>query len=198
MVDGGIPKTGVIVLIVRDSTLEDFSFVATHLRPMDAREVRYTSGIDPADALISHFNACVAGCASNNIASVKTAFAGDEPILVFGVNPSNSLGVGYCWMVGTPALKTHALDMMRVAKGHIRTMLTRYPILTNAVWSKNTVHINWLRHMGFMFLRPIYNHVGSGETFLQFMMHDIPMNMTRQRKRPSGAATEEASSCATR
>lgn len=168
------------MLTVRDSALDDFQFVARRLRRADRLELRYASGgREPTEVLESYFKVARLSQAAPDSVFLKTAFAGDEPVALFGANPALSLGVAYCWMVGTGSLRSFPLDIARGAKGHIDAMLSVHPILTNIVWDKNTLHVNWLHRTGFVFLRPLYNYNGSGQTFLQFMKHGVPMDMAR-------------------
>jgi hypothetical protein len=41
------------------------------------------------------------------------------------------------------------------------------------VWAGNTLHINWLRRLGFMFRPQPIRHPATGESFLVFEMSHV-------------------------
>lgn len=117
------------------------------LRTADINELRASSGLkDPVEALRSSL--------AYSTDWIEVCYDGEtgEFISLFGLGGSGDLGVP--WMVGSPRMLQHRQLLMRYSKKVIAEMLEVYPRLCNLVDSRNTVHINWLKHMGFTFTHP--------------------------------------------
>ncbi len=81
-----------------------------------------------------------------------------EIITLFGLGSFRSGAVKPClhsvgipWMVASPNLYKHKKLFMRYSKKIIKEMLDQFPLIANYVDSRNTLHIRWLKHMGFKF-----------------------------------------------
>lgn len=93
---------------------------------------------------------------------VRTIERGGIPVAIFGLAP---LPAGACpWMLGTDDL-ARCTGLLRECRVIVNDWAYRHTYLTNAVWSKNHVHIKWLRWMGFTFDG---EDTRNGETFLHF------------------------------
>jgi hypothetical protein len=73
-------------------------------------------------------------------------------------------GGGGPWMLGADDLK-RCKSLLRVCRALLDEWLLRYGWLANAAWSKNTVHIEWIRWLGFRFEG---EDTRNGEVFLHF------------------------------
>jgi hypothetical protein len=74
-------------------------------------------------------------------------------ICIYGVgHVPDSPEVGIPWMVATPLLPSYGKSLMREGMKWIVRIHKRYPILANMADARNTVHIAWLRRMGFTLL----------------------------------------------
>ena len=71
---------------------------------------------------------------------------------------------GAPWMLGTDDLK-RCRSLLRDCREYLDGYAKQYRYLTNAVWSGNTVHIEWIKWLGFTFEG---SDVRNGQTFLQF------------------------------
>lgn len=132
--------------LVRPSRPEDVDFLAQRLRPADVEEV-LAAGSNPLDALSSGLDYPGAVCLTG------LSPATGEPILMFGAAPSSVSIVGFVWLLGTPEIERHRVRFMREAARWVEALNDEWPVLTNAVYEKNTVHIHWLRRLGFQLVR---------------------------------------------
>lgn len=81
-------------------------------------------------------------------------------------------GVGRIWLLATDELvndKQNALQFLRQAKPRLAEMLQRYEVLFNYADARNTVHVKWLRWMGFTFIAKHPNYGDEGRLFLEFV-----------------------------
>lgn len=77
---------------------------------------------------------------------------------------------GIPWLLGTDLVPRHRRVLARYARDYIPLMLQVYPRLVNHVHARNTVAVQWLRHIGFT-LREPHIHQPTGEPFHVFEMH---------------------------
>lgn len=73
-----------------------------------------------------------------------------QPIAMFGVSGTKG-SIGVPWMLGTDKIQDIRKSFLRECRDYVEEMHRNYPMLTNFVWSKNTVHIAWLKWLGFQF-----------------------------------------------
>lgn len=85
-------------------------------------------------------------------------------VAIFGVVDAGK-GVGVPWMLGTDDIQRCRKSLLRGCREVVDGYSKDFPYLTNAVWSKNVVHINWIRWLGFTFEG---SDIRNGETFLHF------------------------------
>lgn len=113
------------------------------LRRADIRELKASTGMGTWDALkysVQH---------SNEWTEIAYDSDTGEVLSVFGL--ASYQGAGIPWMVGSPSMLKHKNLLMRYSKKVIAEMLEIFPVIANYVDSRNTVHIRWLKHMGFKF-----------------------------------------------
>ena len=111
-------------------------------------------------------NAEVAACGStpekalsDGIRMSDTCYTGlyrDKYVCMFGVVPlwdpaECSVGVGAIWLLGTNQLQDNPRSFIKVSPGWIRMFHRRWAVLTNMVDVRNSLHLDWLDHMGFVY-----------------------------------------------
>lgn len=135
------------MLTERKATMEDALYLSQNLREADARELEIVSGPDIKGSLeqfIRESRECYVAVTED-----------DLPKFVFGTTPSGISGLGYIWMVGTPEIEDHWIQIIRETRPWLKRISGDYKVLGNAVWKHNEVHIRWLRWAGFVFLREV-------------------------------------------
>lgn len=141
---------------VRPSVVEDIPYLAENIREADQLEIWHLARILPIEAFTDGFESSDAPL---------TVVWGDKPVAMFGV--TGVKGIGVPWMLATDDLVKIRKSFLRECKRYLDEMHKVYPYLTNQVWAKNTVHIQWLKWMGFTFETP-YFYGPDNELFIEF------------------------------
>lgn len=139
--------------------MDDALKIAPLLREKDHREIEAASGNTPEVSLAQAFAA-----PGERIIAETT---GGEPILLAGVAPTHPK-VAAIWMLGTPLLEHYALPQIREGRRMIEKWHRTYPLLWNAAWQDNDLHVRWLKLLGFNFIRRFAHR---GHTFVEFARH---------------------------
>ncbi len=129
-------------MTVRESVLHDCYEIAENIREADRREILAMSGAEPLEAMVSSFM-----CSDEP----RTILAGDTPVAMFGagfVEP----GVGMGWLMGTDGIHDIPMQFLRETKYELEQLHDTYEMLFNYVDERNTVHVKWLRWLGFKFI----------------------------------------------
>ena len=126
-------------LYVRTAELEDCSWVAEHIREADLQEILAYSGSTPKDALVAGFH-------HSDIPF--TVVVGGEPAAIFGASPVEQ-GVGAVWLLGTDGILKNTTRFLRESRFWLDQCARPYDILFNYVDARNTVHIKWIKWLGF-------------------------------------------------
>lgn len=121
--------------------------VAPRLRPADLEEIA-AAGSDPVSALSS-------GLDSGGVCLTGLSPETGEPALMFGVAQSPVGIVGHIWLLGTPVIEKHPTVFLRESRKWLEAFHSEWPVLTNAVYAKNTLHTRWLEWLGFTLVRPV-------------------------------------------
>jgi hypothetical protein len=123
----------------------DAEKLAPLLRAADLQEIAAATVLSPLDCLRAGAEISVPAC---TIIGNEYDVAG-----IFGVNPQ-PFG-GRVWMFGSDELTRNPLkrQFLKECKQYLAGMERMYPCLFNHVDERNTVHIKWLRWMGFTFIR---------------------------------------------
>lgn len=132
------------------------------MREEDVAEVRAQSGATPGQALL------LAYLRSELCMSMISRHG--NVIGMWGVVPEGDK-VGRIWMLGTQAMLDDSQDrrtFLRQSKDMLRELHHRFALLFNEVDARNTVHIRWLRWMGFTFVRYRPNYGAEGRAFYEF------------------------------
>jgi hypothetical protein len=112
------------------------------LRDEDRQELLSASGLDPAIALTL--------CLTASEVAWAALDPQGRPIVLFGAS-SPSPGLGSPWMVASRHIAAQAAAVARDTRPITEALNDRYPVLTNAVDSRNRLHIRWLQWAGFAF-----------------------------------------------
>ncbi|MGV2169641.1 hypothetical protein ACQZ40_25060 [Agrobacterium sp. 16-172Ci] len=148
------------MLETRHSRPEDVTYLAPRLRPEDLREL-LAAGSPSAEQALEDGLKLSRQC-------ISVVDEEDNAVAMFGVCPSNEPELGYIWLLGSDEIKTNKTRFLRRSKLWVETFHEEFPVLANSVDQRNTVHLLWLRWLGFKFLRTV-NSLGPGkEPFYEF------------------------------
>jgi hypothetical protein len=128
----------------RNSLSTDPTKLAPKIRPEDIAEIAASSGSTPLQALEM-------GLTFSD--DPKTITLDDEPVAMFGVCRSATPGIGWCWMLCSDEIEKHQVQFLRRGRELIREVNADYDLIGNFVDARNTVHIRWLRWLGFTFIK---------------------------------------------
>lgn len=90
------------------------------------------------------------------------------PTLMFGVVPYSDV-VGIIWLVGTNDIVKVKIPFLRNCKIWLDAFSELYPVLFNLVSKENDLHINWLKWMGFKFLKEHKEYGLNRQPFIEFI-----------------------------
>lgn len=125
---------------VRPATAEDCAELAVTMRQADLTELALGGCRSPYDALMRGLV-----CSDDPMTIVGTE---GEVVAIFGVVPL-APSTGSPWMLASDSLEDIKRPFIRECRPHLMAMHKRFPLLVNQVWEGNTVHIRWLRWLGF-------------------------------------------------
>lgn len=141
----------------RLAQLEDAKSLAPRLRVADWIELD-AAGHEPERTLSE-------ACAHGAYAIVLN----DQVEGMFGCVPceDDPEHIGYPWLLGSDAMGKNPIriQFLRESKVWLEAMHERYPVLVNAVWEENTLHLRWLEWLGFDTSTKIENYNGSRKIF---------------------------------
>ena len=145
---------------VRKSTQEDVDYLVDNLRPEDAQEVQASHG-STREALQMGFDD------SDECWTIIVTDT-EEIAGIYGVSRYDEM-TGIPWLLTTPAITKVWRPFLRGSRKWVKEINNRYPLLTNAVDADYTLAINWLRFVGFTFIKK-YDTWGVGnKPFLEFV-----------------------------
>lgn len=151
-------------LAIRPALYRDAHIVGPRLRTADLREIRASIGRQGIDGLIwSLWHSDLAW----------TMDWEGLPIMVFGASEiaGANEGTGSIWMMSTPDVEDPKVrwPFLRNCRGIVNFIQEEFfPVLTNVVDCRNTLHIRWLQWMGFEFLREIPEYGHENRPYLHF------------------------------
>jgi scaffold protein Gp13 len=131
------------------------------LRKADYQEIRATTFMCVLDALEQGVEKSAPMCSIiGNTGCVEG---------LFGIQPEGIFG--RVWMVGSDELTKNPLrrQFIRECKTYLDVLSRGYGAIGNVIDERNTVHVRWLRWMGFTFLRRIDNYGVESRPFLEFI-----------------------------
>lgn len=148
-------------IFIRLSEPEDAAVMAPNLREADRNEIAARTAQEPLQALtesMSLSSTCLTG-----------TYLG-EPFAICGVCPVIE-GVGAIWLLGTDAVMNPKVSrqFLRFSKLYVDQFQHMYPLLFNYIDARNTVHIKWLKWLGFQFIN-LHQKFGVGKLpFYEFV-----------------------------
>jgi hypothetical protein len=109
---------------------------------------------------------------------------------MFGVVPHGDFG--QIWMVGADTLTRPPLSrqFIRECRTHLSVMERPFLAVGNKIDERNTLHIRWLRWLGFSFVNRIPSYGVEGRPFLEFIK--LCNDTERMGYRPNRAVSEGA------
>jgi hypothetical protein len=117
--------------------------VAEHMRHEDIQETEAATGRAPHESLLLSLS--LPG-------EVYVAYLGEEglsrsrrPFAAFGCSD------GRVWLLCTDEVYQARVSTFREAKRHIRVWLEQYGVLYNFADCRNTLHLSWIKALGFTF-----------------------------------------------
>lgn len=139
----------------------DAECLAPILRDADQDELRAGTGMAPLAALqagADHSQICC------TIIDNSWHVAG-----MFGIVDEGDFG--RIWMLGSDALTRPPLSIqfLRECRKHVYQMERPYRIIGNEIDQRNTLHVRWLKWLGFTFLPPIHDYGPERRTFIPFV-----------------------------
>jgi len=134
-------------LRVRPSSKKDSLPLFRSLRPEDLRELSVGC---PTEAQCLH--SIRAGIQRSD--PCYTVHVAGRPVAVFGAIPGVVRGepVGICWLLGSNDLVnplSNRTRFIRESEKWLNTLHEHYPTLWNLIDSRNSVHLRWVRWLGF-------------------------------------------------
>lgn len=116
------------------------------LRPADRAEVHASVGLPPELVL------------PDMVGPGREAwamFTSDHEIAgLFGVDPVfNHPHIGVIWLLGSDQLQAHSVEFLRKSREWVDIYNQRYTLLLNRADARNTLHLRWLRWLGFTLIR---------------------------------------------
>ena len=150
------------VAILRRAHPGDAADLAPRLRRADLAEIAAGGMGTPLEALLL-------GVRSGTCYAIVDPQLGTQVYGMFGVVPlPGNPEVGLVWLLGSDELTRISYHFLRNSREWLARLSAPYKLLCNCIDSRNTVHIRWLRWLGFTFLNPQPRGV-HGETFIEFL-----------------------------
>lgn len=146
--------------LVRKAKTGDGIEIASDLRKADLVDIRAFSNDDPAKVLeesIANLNEFTYVIEQKGVA-----------IAIFGIVPHSNLSA-VIWMIGTNKLVKVKIPFLRNCKFWVEAFSELYPVLFNAVSKANTLHISWLKWLGFKFTTEHKEFGLNKEPFIEFI-----------------------------
>lgn len=152
--------------VVRDSyptesVPSDVPYVAQRLRQADLDEIKALGQPDPLLALEESYFGSKPKC--------YTAIGKGVPVAMFGIVPfQDNERWGSIWLLGTDDVTDVVpITFLKWTKKFLPTLMEPYDMVCNIVDKRNTVHIKWIKWLGFSFIREL-QHGPEGRTFYEF------------------------------
>lgn len=147
---------------IRIADLGDAEDLALCLRQDDLAELKAASAFPTTLEALKH---CVM---TSDCCYVARETEGDKIICLFGFN-KHSEHYGSIWLLGSELLRKHRKEFIKSCKVWLGIFHNVTPAIGNAVYSKNTLHIAWLKKLGFRFIAKHENAGKQKETFYEFV-----------------------------
>lgn len=139
----------------------DAECLAPKLRDADNDELRAGTGLSPLAALQAGADHSMICC---TIIDNTYHVAG-----MFGIVHEGDFG--RIWMLGSDALARPPLSIqfLRECKRHVALMEKPFKIIGNEIDQRNTLHVRWLKWLGFSFVERLDDYGPEHRTFYSFV-----------------------------
>ena len=143
------------------TTVEDIDYLSPRLRQADKDECFAATGKPVRDALYTGY---LAGDITLTLRTSTGLRVG-----VCGVVPSPTMDAGVVWMTATDDIYQHQMTFLRRSKAALDYLAEDYFLLYNYVDARNTLHIRWLKWMGFTFINKHTDYGAEKRLFYEFL-----------------------------
>jgi hypothetical protein len=146
---------------IRKTDLKDALWLAPRLRTEDLIELRsFCPNVPPVAALIDGIK----------LSDPCWTILGEDnkPIAIFGVAPLDT-NLGSVWLLGSGRIKDIQREFLRHSRFWIEELHSKYDVLTNYIYAENTVHLKWLKWLGFTIIRRVENFGSLSLPFYEFI-----------------------------
>ena len=147
--------------LLTPTTVEDVDYIAPKLRQADRNECLAATGKAPLSVL---YTSLMIGDMTLTMRSPD-----GERVGLCGVASSPIDDAGVVWMCATDDIYQHQTTFLRNSKKALQELSEDYLVLFNCVDARNTVHIKWLRWMGFTFINEHPNYGAEKRLFYEFV-----------------------------
>ena len=147
------------------ATLEEANYLSTRLRQEDIDECRAHSNSKPLDALtLGIKNSHLPFAVYNNK---------HNPVMIMGVVPQGK-NLGMIWLLSSPEINNMPLTFLRHCKKVLECYNQTFPVLYNYIDARNTLHLKWLKWLGFQFIKVHQNFGYEQIKFIEFIRYVRP------------------------
>lgn len=137
-------KSGVIL----KSEPVDAEILIKSVRGPDFDEIVASMGTDNKDAIVQFLKLGI-----TTSSQCWSVFAKDASLcFIFGIHHESETA-GRIWALGTNHLKKVVKEFIQFSPKFIDLFHQKYDLLYNIVDERNTLHISWLKRLGFTFLK---------------------------------------------
>ena len=143
------------------TTVEDIDYVAPRLRQADYRECLASTGRRPRQVLLQSLDL------EGTTLTLRAPNGGRLGLC--GVVPSPLENAGIVWMCATDDIYQYQTAFLRKSKAALDYLAGDYAVLYNCVDARNTVHMKWLRWMGFTFINKHEKYGAEKLPFYEFV-----------------------------
>lgn len=144
--------------VIRKATVDDVALIWGELRGADHREMFDRSGTDAYHQLTLGVE----------LGEAYVGLVDGKYVCIWGISTDNGL-VGYPWMLATKEIEENRMVFLRHSRKVVTDWLFQFPILTNTVDARNTLHLKWLSWLGFEKVATLRNYGFGKQTFFQFI-----------------------------
>lgn len=138
---------------IRPATIQDCFCIAAGMRDADCQEIAAVSARDPLDVLLE-------GLETSDLCLTLISPISGLPFAMLGVTEITQHGIptGAIWMLASNEIEKCSIAFLRRCHEPLNTLQKRWPVLWNCADARNTLHLKWLKWLGFNFVmsHPFY------------------------------------------
>lgn len=129
---------------VRDTNVADVIHITPLLREADIKEL---NAVSPTNPPTTNQEKLQYSCDISY--KCRTLLCDDEPFFIYGITKE-----GFVWAMGTYKVHEVKKEFMDVSWGEVDWLHDDFDVIGNFVHSENTLHISWLKKLGFEGFEP--------------------------------------------